>query len=112
MEILLPFLKKGRAEKEVAKVYISHLKQLQLESVQEKRTYRLQSTVAQLANEKGEMSIDDFWKLRKSVLGKSDDQTSIVTSNGIEVFAETAIINEYRKEFIARLQHKVNSSLF
>ena len=106
MEILLPFLRKGKTEKEIAKSYIAHLKQLQLESVQEKRTQRLQTTVAQLTNENGEMSIDDFWKLRKNVLGKSNDRTSIMTSNGIEVFSEQAIINEYREEFIARLKHK------
>ena len=106
MEILLPFLKKGKTEKEVAKFYIAHLKQLQLESVQEKRSTRLKNTVSRLTNENGEMSIDDFWKLRKNVLGTTDERTSIITGQGIEVFEEAAIINEYRNEFITRLQHK------
>ena len=112
MEILLPFLKKGKTEKEVAKFYIAHLKQLQLESVQEKRSTRLKNTVSRLTNDNGEMSIDDFWKLRKNILGTTDERTSIITGQGIEVFEEAAIMNEYRNEFITRLQHKTIHPIF
>ena len=111
LNIFLPLLFKGKAEKEIAQYYIAHLKELQLIRVQEQRTDRLHRTLEKLQDENGEMSVEKFWKLRKSVLGNETECTSILTEDGVEVFDEEAIINEYRKEFILRLSHrKINPS--
>ena len=109
--IIRPFLGKGKAEKKLAKDYIAHLREIQVKSVQEKRTKRLQTTLKQLTDENGEMSVDKFWKLRKSVLGNVSECASILTEDDIEVCDDEAIINEYRKEFITRLsQRKIHPS--
>ena len=106
LQSLLPLLKKGKTEKKVANIYISQLKQLQLEHVQQQRAVRIRSTIEELKEDNGNLSVDQFWKLRKRVLGCAEERTSIITNEGIEVFTEEAIVDEYRKEFSSRLSHR------
>ena len=48
INILTPLLRKGKTEKEVATLYIKQLKELQVETVQQRRTTRLKDTLNQL----------------------------------------------------------------
>ena len=105
LRLFIPMLKKGSAEKKVAQEYIIHLKQLQLETVQQQRQHRLQSSMQDL-KEGNAFSVDKFWKLRKKVLGSCEERTSIVSEEGVEMFNEESIINEYRNEFVKRLSHR------
>ena len=106
LRLLIPFLKKGKVEKEVVKLYIAHLRQVQLQTIQEQRIKRIRNTIDDIQEDNGQLSIDQFWKLRKRVLGYAEEPTSIVTKEGIEVFNDEAIVNEYRKEFVTRLSHR------
>ncbi len=99
-------LKKGKAEKKVATIYLDQIKEMQLETVQQMRATRIRSTLKQLQEESGHLSVDQFWKIRKEVLGSVEERTSIITNDGIEVLADEAIIKEYREEFINRVSHK------
>ena len=49
------------------------------------------------------LSLQGFWKLKKNYSTKNTVGSSVITANGVEVFGEDAIINEYRQEFIKRL---------
>ena len=105
LKLLIPMLKKGNSEKKVAKEYILQLKVMQLETTQKYRQKRLQSSMQSLVVE-NEFSVDKFWKIRKEVMGGCEERTSVITSNGIELFHDEGIINEYREEFINRLRHR------
>ena len=105
-KVLIDMLRKGKAEKKVAKVYLEHLKQMQLENVQQQRSMRLKATMEELQDGKGNMSPDDFYRLRRGVLGKTEERTSLINDEGVEVFDEASIINEYRNEFLNRLSHR------
>ena len=78
-----PMLKMGRIQRETAREYIDIIKQNEVQLVQGKRYARIRSTLDALQNEKGEISIDEFWKLKKCVSSKTEEKTSIMTSNGI-----------------------------
>ena len=112
LKVLVPMLKKGKAEKAVAKGYLAHLRDLQLKDVQQLRSTRLKATLEELQDGNGNMSPDQFWKLRKKVMGNTEERTSIITGDGVEVFDEASIINEYRNEFINRLSHRNIDPIF
>ena len=108
LQKIRPLLKKGKTEKKVAKEYIAELKKIQQQSVQEKRAERMCEILKELKGGKGEFSVNQFWKLRKCVNSSNiEEKTSIITPEGIELFNEEAIMNEYRKEFEKRLSHRI-----
>ena len=47
---------------------------------------------------------ENFWKLRKSLSKRAEVWTSIITSNGNEVFGDDCVPNAYRNEFQQRLE--------
>ena len=104
---ILPLLKRGKAEKKVAQEYIAQLRKIQQESVQESRAKRICETLTELKDEQGNFSVEQFWKLRKSINGSNvEEKTSIITPEGVELFDAKAIMNEYKKEFEKRLSHR------
>ena len=108
--VLKPFLQAGRTEKAAAMEYIKLLQKIQLETVQQSRTARVQDTLEKLQTENTkDFNINKFWKLKKCVSAKSDSKTSIISENGVELFDDPAILNEYVKEFKKRLSHKTIS---
>ena len=102
---LKPMIREGKIQKGVAKEYIELVKEIELRKVQNIRYSRISKTLNQLENEDGEISIDEFWKIKKSVSVKTEEKTSILTKNGAELFNEEAILNEYAQEFKNRLSH-------
>ena len=104
---LLPMLKQGKTEKQIAQNYIKDLKEIQKTSVQKLKSARICTTIKELHDEGGKFSVSNFWKLRKSINSSNvEEKTSIITPDGIEVFNSEGIINEYRKEFKNRLSHR------
>ena len=104
---ILPLLKKGKTEKRIAQDYITKLKKIQQESVQAKKAERICETLKQLKDGGGDFSVDQFWKLRKAVNSSNvEERTSIITPEGVELFNEDAIMEEYKKEFEKRLSHR------
>ena len=105
--VLKPLLKAGRTEKSAAMEYITLIQNLQLEGVQQARSARVQDALEKLQDDKTKnFSINKFWKLKKCVSVKSDAKTSVISEDGVELFDDPAILNEYVKEFKTRLSHK------
>ena len=55
LRTLLSFLKRGKSERGVAKEYIQHIKEMQLQTMQEKRTIRLQRTLEEIRDDSGKI---------------------------------------------------------
>ena len=106
LQIFKPFLRKGRVEKSVAKEYISLLQQYQLETTQKLHASRVYETLQKIQNNDGELSVDKFWILKKCISKKTDERSSIITDQNVEVFDDDAVLNEYMKEFKCRLAHR------
>ena len=104
--IFKPLLSAGRLEKAISKEYISFLQSIQLNEVQEQRAVRLTKTLRNLQNDNQELSVNNFWKLKKSVSRNSDNKTSVITDHEVELFDDASIINEYVREFQTRLSHR------
>ena len=109
LKVIKPLLHKGRIEKDIANEYITRLQKADLEAIQKLRSSRIGETLLNLQNQDGELSVNKFWKLKNCVSGKTDERSSIMTDQNIEVFDDNAIINEYVKEFKTRLSHRVIS---
>jgi hypothetical protein len=55
----------------------------------------------------GDFSPNDFWKVKKSVVRKTEQVSSIIDPVvGTELFGEGPIKEAYRKEFKSRLEHR------
>ena len=104
--ILKPLLSAGRLEKRIAREYITIIQKLQVERVQNSRANRINEVLVNIQNENGHFSAQKFWKMKKCIISKGDNKTSIITKNNVELFDDEAIINEYEKEFKLRLAHR------
>ena len=110
-KIFKPYTIKGRVEKLVAYKYISFLQSVQIQKVQTTRASHIRMTINQLTID-NQFSRDKFWKLKKSIANVSEEKSSVVNDNGIEITTPSGIINEYKNEFINRLSHRtIHSSL-
>jgi hypothetical protein len=110
--ILKKHLKRGKAQRKVARVYIDYLHKKELEAVQRERSDKIRKRISQLEDENGRFCINNFWKIKKSAGKVVDDKSSVINREGVEVFNEEAIITEYENEFKHRLAHfKIDKSL-
>ena len=83
-------------------MYLDTLSKVNSEEVSKKRADMLAKRIEQLSlNDK--LSMDGFWKLKKSYINKGSVLSSVVNDQGVEVFGTDAIINEFRNEFVNRL---------
>ena len=109
--IFKPLLKAGRVEKQIAQEYISYLQKINLTQTQSDRANRVNQALSNLTVD-SRFSVKNFHKLRKCISTKRDDKTSVVTDQGVEIFDDESIVNEYVKEFKQRLARKeINPSL-
>ena len=106
LKVLIPFTKRGKVEKIAAKKYISILHDIQSTAVQNMKSARVFKTLSQLNNENGELSINGFWKLKKSLSHPDRSRSSVISKEGIELFGGPSILKEYEKEFSDRLSRK------
>ena len=82
-------------------MYIDVLSKATNEEISLQRSTKLAERIKQLSID-DELSLDSFWKLKKSCVCKNSVLASVENEQGIEVFGTDA--NEYRNEFIERLQ--------
>ncbi len=57
-------------------------------------------------NQHETFSVKKFWKLKNCITCKGDNRTSIISSQGVELFDDDPIVNEYVNEFKERLSHR------
>ena len=112
VRILVQHMHKGRVERKIAKVYISHIQDLQNNMIQQKKATRISETMADLTDEHGQMTVDKFWKLKKSLCHQDQSKASIINRNDVELFSPEAVRAEYQNEFFSRLSHKAIDPTF
>ena len=106
MMILKRHLRRGKYEKKTAMKYIEYLREKEMHLLQEERREVIKKKVSELQNEKGNFSVDKFWKIKKAATWESEEKSSVINKEGVEVFSDDAIIKEYESEFIQRLSHR------
>ena len=65
-----------------------------------------------LTDADGQLTVDKFWKMKKSMSCPDRSKASIVSRENMELFSPAAIKNEYAKEFLDRLSHKPIDAAF
>ena len=112
MQILIKSIRHGRREKAVARQYVSYVQLLQNEIYQKRKADKVSGVLQNLSDEHGELVINKFWKLKRSLSSRDNTKASIVTRDNVELFSPPAIITEYRSEFMNRLSHRKISPNF
>ena len=94
------------AQRLISNMYIEKIKEIQAETVHQQNIAKLQEAYSNLA-ENGKFSTNCFWKMCKSINKKrTDNKSSIIINENIEIFGEIAIINAYKEEFSYRLRNR------
>lgn len=112
VRVLVQHSKKGRIERKIAKDYISHIQELQNVMIQKKKSSKIAETMANLTDEHGHLTVDKFWKLKKSLSHQDQSKASIINRENVELFSPEAVRHEYQKEFFNRLSHKPIDPVF
>ena len=99
-------MQKGKMERKVAKEYIVHIQQVQNHLIQAQKSVKIADTMATLSDDHGQLTVDKFWKLKKSLTVKDQSKASIVNRANVELFSPAAIKKEYEVEFFNRLSHR------
>ena len=102
VEAINQFAKKGKAQRQVAKMYLQQLQEIQTEDVTRRRAERLKEVVNQMTID-GSFNVQKFWKLRKRN-NKKQQTCSSVIRDGKEVFEDDQIMKAFRDEFQSRLE--------
>ena len=100
------FSKKGKAQRNVARLYMEKLIEANTVAVSKIRITRIKENIESMAvNEK--FSPNQFWKVCKSFRKKNaNNMSSIVNENGVEIFRDELIIDAYKEEFKNRLRQR------
>ena len=106
MKILIKHLHNGRRERAVAKQYVEYIQLLQNEMYQKRKADKVSAVLQNLTDEHGDLAVDKFWKLKRSLSSRDNTKASIISRDNVELFSPQAIMNEYRIEFMNRLAHK------
>ena len=106
MKSLKSYFHKGKIERKVASELLNGMKDEILKDVQQAKASRIRETLQKMQNEKGEFSPDKFWKLKKSISPRSEERTSIINDENVELFDPINILEEFKKEFKNRLTHR------
>lgn len=93
---------KGKIQRSIALKYMEIIRNIQNNRVQSRKAKMIESVLETL-NEKDCFSSKGFWALKKRLNVKQPMKTSIINDNLIEITADSAIRNEYEKEFKKRL---------
>ena len=107
-DIIAKMCKMGRIQRRIAKVYLEKLVLLESNQMAKTKSDALKKTMSQLtANEK--FSPTGYWKLKKAVKKKerkTNNISSVVKENGVEVDGENAVREAYKEEFEKRLGNR------
>ena len=99
---LMAIYKQGKTQRAVVKSYLDILTKQKEDEVAERQSNALADRIRKLTVD-DKLSMDAFWKLKKSYVNQSSLLSSVVNEQGIEVFGTSAILHEYRNEFEKRL---------
>ena len=94
---LMQVYRRGKTQRAVVKSYLDILTKQNADEVAEKQSKALAERISKLTVD-DKLSMDGFWKLKKSYVNKSGVLSSVENELGIEVFGTDAILNEYRNE--------------
>ena len=100
--------RKGRIQREVAKVYQVKMVEIENRMISEARAKRLKRTVSQLTIG-DKFSPMAYWKMKNAAnknTRKPQDLSSIIKPNGVEVDGNVAIKEAYQEEFEIRLSNR------
>ncbi len=106
LKIMISYIKRGKNERIAAKVYISYIQNIQTQNVHQRKAEKVAEVIDKVSNEHGGLDVGKFYKLKKSLSCSDNSRSSVITSNGNELFGGPAIIKEYENEFISRLSHR------
>ena len=112
LKIFVNHMQKGRIERHVAKKYIVHIQDVQNQLIQKQRSIKIAETMGKLTDEHGQMTVDKFWKLKKSLTSQDQSKTSIISRDNVELFSPAAIKKEYEVEFLNRLSRRTIDPAF
>ena len=111
LKVIIEYTRKGKNERIAARVYVTLLQNIQSEWVQSQKSTRISQVINDISDENGKLSVDKFYKLKKSLSCSDNSRSSITTSSGTEIFGGPAMVKEYENEFVSRLSHrKINES--
>ena len=112
MKILIQYVRSGKSERLAARPYIEFIQLLQNDVVQKRRADKVSNILHNISDEDGQLAVDKFWKLKRSLSAADNTKASIISRSNVELFSPPAIINEYRNEFVSRLSHRKIDSHF
>ena len=95
--------KEGKMQRAVAQHYMDYLNKKIGETAHSMKAERVQNALINLTENDVHFSNNAFWKLKKKLGKNTDGKTSVVNSNGVEVFSDLACLKEYEREFYDRL---------
>ena len=105
-------IKRGKIQRQVVHEYKKRLHERNLRRLEEQTTKRIKDTVSKLTH-KDKFSQSGYWKLKKSITkNRTQKLTSVVSKDGVEVYGDNLIKNEYRKEFQNRLRNREPDELW
>ena len=110
-KILQQIAKEGKVQRSVASHYLKILHEKVAEKVFQRKAARIADVALKLTEEE-KFSTDKFWQLKKSQSNKSGSKCSVISRNNVELFSDTAILQEYENEFVSRLSlREISESL-
>ena len=110
--ILVQHMQRGKVERKVAKEYMVHIQEVQNNLLQNQKSLKIADTMASLTDDHGQLTVDKFWKMKKSLTSKDQSKASIMNRANVELFNPTAIKKEYEMEFFNRLSHRTIDPVF
>ena len=102
---IMSFSRKGKAQRNVGKMYIQEILKANTETTAEIRKEKVQNTLMNITIN-NTFSPDGFWKLCKKSRKQTMGNSSIETKDGVELYGEDLILKAYRDEFIHRLRQR------
>ena len=99
------FSKKGKAQRNVAKLYIQELRKISIEEVAITEKQKIRETLQNLTID-DKFSPNNFWQLCKKSKTQGTNGTSIEGSGGTELYGDEMIKNAYLDEFVHRLRKR------
>ena len=100
------FAKRGKTQRRVAQKYKTMILNLNQTEERVQRSKNLSNAIQSMTLN-GNFSSNSFWKAKRCVYQKPQEICStVLNTNGIEMFGESAIKEAYREEFSQRLDHR------
>ena len=112
VKLFAKFTHLGKSERIAARKYIRFIQDIQDSLVQQKKAQKVANTLEKLTDEEGQLTVDRFWKLKKSLHCPDHSKATIVSKDNVELSSPAAVRKEYAEEFRNRLSHKAIDPTF